>query len=113
MHKYVTITIVVDALIFMDKLFNRYIFISHGSHLFRIMGEFFIHVGYLIFVSDAIKGSQILLSPKPNKWVIAIFVNYYYKHESCNSTVLQAICDMDKLFWNVCCSVLGKMANGG
>jgi hypothetical protein len=50
MHKYVTITIVVDALISMNKLFNQYIFIPHGPHLFRIMGEFFIHVAYLTFV---------------------------------------------------------------
>jgi hypothetical protein len=40
MHKYVTITIVVDALISMDKLFNQSNFIFHGPHLFRIMGEF-------------------------------------------------------------------------
>ncbi len=99
----------VDASISMDKLFNQYIFIPHGSHLFRIMGEFFIHVAYLC---DAIKESHILLSQKPNKWVVAIFANYYCKRKSCNSIVLQAICDMDKLFWNVCCSVLGKMTNG-
>jgi len=112
MHKYVTITIVVDALISMDKLFNQYIFIPHDPHLFRIMGEFFYPYG-LPHLCDAIKGSHILLSQKSNKWVITIFVNYYCKHESCNSIVLQAICKMDKLFWNVCCSVLGKMANGG
>jgi hypothetical protein len=45
MHKYVTITIVVDALISMDKLFNQYIFIPHDPHLFRIMGEFFYPYG--------------------------------------------------------------------
>jgi len=50
MHKFVVVTIVVDALISMDKLFNQYIFIPHDPHLFRIMGEFFIHVAYLIFV---------------------------------------------------------------
>jgi hypothetical protein len=109
MHKYVTITIVVDALISMDKLFNQYTFIYHGPHLFRIMVEFFIHVAYFIFVMS-LRGYIFYFPKSQNKWVIAIFANYYYKHESCNSTILQAICDMDKLFWNVCCSVLSKMA---
>ncbi len=64
MHKYVTITIVVDALISMDKLFNQYIFIYHGPHLFRIMVEFFYSCG-LLHLCDVNKGLHILLSQKP------------------------------------------------
>jgi hypothetical protein len=33
--------------------------------------------------------------------------------KNCNSIVLQAICDMDKLFWNVYYLVPSKIVDGG
>jgi hypothetical protein len=60
-----------------------------------------------------IDGSHISLPQKSDKRVIAIPTYYHCRRKSCNSIVLQAICDMDKLFWNVCCLVLGKTTNGG
>jgi hypothetical protein len=47
-HKYVDI--IVNALIFRDKLFSLYISIPHGPHLLRIMDGFFffIHVAILM-----------------------------------------------------------------
>ncbi len=40
-------------------------------------------------------------------------IDYHCRRKNCNSIVLQAICDMDKLFWNVCCLALGETTNGG
>jgi hypothetical protein len=59
MCKYVDI--VVNALISKDKLFNQYIFISHGPHLLRIMDGFF-HACGLPNVFGTIDGSCIPLS---------------------------------------------------
>ncbi len=72
------IDIVIDVLNFRDKLFSRYIFISHGPCLLRIMDEFF-HACGLFNVCSAIDGSHISLSQKPNKWVIVMPTNYYCK----------------------------------
>jgi len=77
MCKYVDI--VIDVLIFRDKLFIRYIFISHSPCLLRIMDEFF-HACGLFNVCSTIDESHISLFEKPNKWVIAIPTNYYWKY---------------------------------
>jgi hypothetical protein len=68
-RKYVDI--VVNALISKDKLFSRYIFISHGSCLLRIMHGFF-HPNGSPNVCGTIDGSHISLSQKLDKWVIII-----------------------------------------
>jgi len=44
------VDIVINVLIFKDKLFSRYIFILHGICLFKIMDGFFLHVAYPMFM---------------------------------------------------------------
>jgi hypothetical protein len=82
------VDIIVNALISRDKLFSRYISIPHGPHLLRIMDGFFHTCG-------DIDGSHISLPQKSDKRVIAIPTYYHCRRKSCNSIVLQAICDMD------------------
>ncbi len=68
----------------------------------------FFHACGLPNVCGTIDWSHIPLSQKLGKRVTAAPTNY-----NCyNSIVLQGICNMDKLFWNVCCSVLGGTTNG-
>ncbi len=110
MRKYVDT--VVNALIYRDKLFNRYIVIPHAPPLLRIMDGFF-HACGLPNVCGTIDGSHIPLSQKLDKWVIAKPTYYNCKQTSYNYIVLQGICNMDKLFWNVCCLVRGGTTNGG
>jgi len=75
MHKYVDI--IVDTLIFGDKLFNQYIlYFIMCAYLGSHMG-FFYACG-LPNVYATIDGSHISFSQKPNKHVITILANYYY-----------------------------------
>jgi hypothetical protein len=64
-------------------------------------------------VCGAIDGSHISLSQMLNKQVITILTNYSYTWKNCNSTFLQVISNMDKLFWNICCSVHCGTIDGG
>jgi hypothetical protein len=77
MCKYVDI--VVNVLIFTDKLFNQYIFILHDSRLFMIMDGIFYACG-LPNVCGTIDRLHIFLSQKLDKHII-IFVDYYYKQK--------------------------------
>jgi len=72
------------------------------------MDKFFYACG-LLNVCGTNNGSYIPISQKPNKQAIIVHAYNYYRHKNYNSIVLQAICDMDKLFWNVCCLILGEM----
>ncbi len=85
MCKYVDI--VVDALIFKDKLFNQYIFIPHDSRLLMIMDGILYACG-LPNVCGAIDRLYILLSQKLDKHVIIIFVDYYYRQKNYNLAIL-------------------------
>jgi hypothetical protein len=78
MYKYVDI--VVDALIFKDKLFNQYIFIPHDLDLLTIMDGIFYAHG-LPNVYGTMDRSHIFLSQKLDKKVIIIFVDYYYRQK--------------------------------
>jgi hypothetical protein len=99
-------------LIFRDKLFSRYIFISHSPCLLRIMNEFFMHVAYSMFV-------VLLMGPifgfcKSQINGLLQYLQIIIVNEKITiSVVLQAICDMDKLFWNVCCSIPSTTTNEG
>jgi hypothetical protein len=106
------VDIVVDALISKDKLFSRYISIPHGPCLLRIKHGIFMHVAKPN-ACGAIDGFYISLSEKLDKMRYYNTYNYYYRWKNCNLVVLQVICQMDKLFWNVCCSIPSKIADGG
>jgi hypothetical protein len=64
-------------------------------------------------VCGIIDGSHIPLSQKPNKRVTIAPIDYNCRQKSYNSIILQGICNMDKLFWNVCCLVPSRTTNGG
>jgi hypothetical protein len=110
MCKYVDI--VIDVLIFGDKLFSRYIFISHSPCLLRIMDEFFMHVAYSMF-GTLLMGPIFRFSKSEINWLLQYMQIIIVNENITISVVLQAICDMDKLFWNICCLVLGTTTNEG
>ncbi len=97
MSKYVDI--IVNVLIYKDKLFSWYIFISHGPHLLRIMDGFF-HACGLPNVFGTIDGSSLSQKPinKLLQYLQIIIVD--------GKVVIQ-------LFWNVCCSIPGGTTYGG
>jgi hypothetical protein len=80
------VDIVVDVLIFKDKLFNQYIFIPHDSCLFTIMDGIFYACG-LPNVCGTIDRLHIFLSQKLDKHVIIIFVDYYYRQKNYNMAI--------------------------
>ncbi len=63
-------------------------------------------------ICGAIGGTRIPLVDLPNKKATLVssdFVNRKKFH----SIVLQAMCDADKIFWNVCVDQLGGVHDGG
>lgn len=99
MHKYVDI--IVDTLIFGDKLFNQYIlYFIMCTYLGSWMG-FFMHVAYPMFMPPLL--GHIFHFPKSQ---ISMLLQYLQiiiiTNWKTTTIVLQTICDMNKLFWNAC-----------
>jgi hypothetical protein len=84
----------------------------HGLCLLKITNGFF-YACDLFNVCGVIEGSYIPFSQKLDKHVITIFTNYYRRQKSYNLVVLQNNCDIDKLFWIVCCLVPNGMVDEG
>ncbi len=97
-HKYVDI--MCDALCNKDKLFNKYIKISTRDCLLHIIQHFEDLAG-LSNRCGARNGTHIPLVERPNKRYILATIDYYNKTRFHN-IVLQAVCDTQKLFWNIC-----------
>jgi len=99
------VDIIVKVLISRDELLSWYIFIPYGPRLLRIMDGFFHTCGN-------IDGFHISLPQKLDKRVTTIPIDYHCRWKSCNLVILQAICDMDKLFWNFFAWLLAKQQMG-
>jgi hypothetical protein len=64
-------------------------------------------------VCESIDGSHIPLQRRPNKRQTTVVADLWCRKKKFSSVVLQVVCDIDKVFWNVCCSVPGGTADGG
>jgi hypothetical protein len=73
----------------------------------------FFHACGLPNVFSTIDGSHISLSQKPINGLLQYLQIIVVDGKVVIQLFLQAICDMDKLFWNVCCSIPSGTTNGG
>jgi len=104
--------IVLNALVSRDKVFGKYISVPSSARLDRIIAGYVESCG-LPNVCGSIDGSHIPLQRKPDKRQTAVVADFWCRRKSFSSVVLQAVCDMDKVFWNVCCSGSGGTTDGG
>jgi hypothetical protein len=104
--------IVLDALVSRDKLFGKYISVPSGARLDRIITGYVQSCG-LPNVCGSIDGSHIPLQRRPDKHQTPVVADFWCRRKKFSSVVLQVVCDMNKVFWNVCCSVPGGTADGG
>ena len=108
-RKYVDI--VCDILCDGDKLFSQFISIPTGDRLKDIISDFQ-DLTRMPNICGAIDGTHIPLAENPSKRITLAACDFYNRKKF-NSTVLQAVCDSKKLFWNVCASQPGGVHDGG
>ncbi|KAI5077129.1 hypothetical protein GOP47_0006953 [Adiantum capillus-veneris] len=96
--------IVASALSEANKLYGRYVAIPTGERMARIICQFQ-QMTNVSQMCGAIDGTHIKLYFKPDKWYGS---SAYESPPKSHSNLLQAVCDANKLFWDVCC-----MAPGG
>jgi hypothetical protein len=104
--------IVLDALVSRDKLFGKYISVPSDACLDKIIAGYVQSCG-LPNVCGSIDGSHIPLQRKPDKRQTAVVADFWCRRKCFSSVILQTVCDMDKVFWNVCCLVPGGTVDGG
>ena len=97
-RKYVDI--VCDILTYREKLFSYYIVIPSGDHLQGIINDFEELTG-LLNICGAIDGIHIPLVECPSKR-ITLAESDFYNRKKFHSIVLQGVCDLKMIFWNVC-----------
>jgi hypothetical protein len=94
-----------------DKLFNKYINILSNQHLKDIMAHFK-DLTDIPNICGAIDGTHILLVDFPSKKGTLI-VGDFFNRKKFHSIMLQVLCDVDKIFWNICASQPGGIHDGG
>ena len=108
-RKYVDI--VCDILTDTDKLFSHYISIPSGDRLLSIISNFEDITG-LPNICRTIDGTHIPLAQNPNQRA-TLATSDFFNRKKFHSLVLQAVCDSQKIFWNVCASQPGGVHDGG
>ena len=86
-----------------DMLYSKYIVAPTGERLERIIKGFFEETG-VPNMAGAIGGTQIVLKSKPNR---AAEFRSGEGEDPFYSVLLQGVCDVDKVFWDVCCVATG------
>ncbi len=92
MKKY--IDIVCDVLCDKNKLFTKYINISLGEHLHKIITHFHDFVTSIPNTYGAIDGTHIPLIDLPNKRMTLV-ANDFYCRKKFNSIVMQVVCNVN------------------
>jgi hypothetical protein len=92
--------IVCKVLSFADGLFGRYIHAPTGHRLTSTIRKFREKIG-LPNVVGAIDGTHILLSSKPARGLTPMPCDFFNRKKF-HSMLLQAVCDSERFFWNVC-----------
>jgi hypothetical protein len=97
-RKYVDI--VCDVLIDKDKLFSKYISIP-SSKSFKDIIVRFENFTNILNICGVIDGIHIPLPDFPSKKV-KLIMKTFFNRKKFHNIVLQVVCDVDKIFWNVC-----------
>jgi len=93
-----------------DKLFNKYINILSNQHLKDIIAHFKDLID-IPNICGAIDGTHIPLVDFPSKKGTLI-VGDFFNRKKFHSIRLQVLCDVDKIFWNICASQPGGVHDG-
>ena len=64
-------------------------------------------------VVGSIDGTHIPMETKPSRHHTIVPADFYCARKGFNSVVLQGVCDVDLLFWSVCCTMPGDTADSG
>ncbi len=94
-----------------NKKFNKYINNFSNQHLKDIIACSK-DLTSIPNICGAIDGTHIPLVDFPSKKVTLI-VGDFFKRKKFHSIMLQVLCDVDKIFWNICASQLGGVHDGG
>ncbi len=105
------VDIVYDVLINKDKLFSKYISIASGQSLKDIIIHFE-NLTSRLNICGVIDGIQIPLANFPSKKVTLVMGDFF-NTKKFHNIVLQAMCDVDKIFWNVCVGRPRGVHDGG
>ena len=92
-------------------LFFQFIHTSQGDHLQNII-ESFRDITGLPNIGGAIDGTHISLSMRPSKQYIPM-PSDFFNRKKFHSIVLQKVCHLNKLFWNVCAGQRGGVHDTG
>ena len=92
-------------------LFTTYIHTPTGDRLYDIM-ERFRNSTRLPNICGAIDGTHIPLARHPSSDLTPMASNFY-NMKKFHSVVLQRVCDMDRIFWNVCAREPGEVHDAG
>jgi hypothetical protein len=92
-------------------LYDKYISNPTGEHLQNIINRFYDRTG-LYNICGAIDGTHVPLVHRVSRRV-TLAHSYYFNKKKRNNIVVQAVCDTDKLFWNVCARCPGGVHDGG
>ncbi len=105
------VDIVCDVLIDKDNLFGKYTTILSGQHLKDIIARFENLIG-IPNICGTIDGIHIPLADLPNK-KITLVIDDFFNRKTFHNIVLQVVCDVDKIFWNVCVDQPRGVHDGG
>jgi DDE superfamily endonuclease len=92
-------------------IFTSYIHTPTGDRLQDIMERFRNSTG-LPNICGAIDGTHIPLSRRPSGHLTPMAADFFNRKKF-HSVVLQGVCDMDRLFWNVCAGQPGGVHDAG
>ena len=92
-------------------LFTTYIHTPIGNRLHDIM-ERFRNSTQLPNICGAIDGIHIPVARRPRSDLIPMASNFFNRKKF-HSIILQGICDMDRIFWNVCARQPGGVHDAG
>jgi hypothetical protein len=109
--KYVQIVVNILSNATMFPIYSKYISNPIGDRLRSIINRFYDKTG-LSNICGAIDGTHVPLICRASRKVTLAHSNYFNRKKR-NSIVVQAVCDADKLFWNVCAGCPGGVHDGG
>jgi hypothetical protein len=89
-------------------LFNKYINIPSSQH-FKNIVACFENLTSVSNICGITNGIHILVTNKKVTLIVGDFLNKKKFH----NIVLQAMCDVDKIFWNVCVGQLRMVHDSG
>jgi hypothetical protein len=109
--KYVQIVMRILSNAALFPIYDKYISNPTGERLQHIINRFHVKTG-LPTICGAIDGTHIPLIHRANSNITLAHSDYSNRKKR-NSIIVQAVCDADKMFWNVCAGCPRGIHDGG